>query len=297
MQNSTNTPAHLLLSPSDNAKVLNFMNFNHFGTSTLKDSTAFKKIQYFSKTNPQGLFSNTSEMSLRYQKLTNLYLNDTLPTNSFAYGTLRQHNFSSTMATTNSFNSLLDPASLNKFLDYNVASNIARESTAGYTLSTSPRSKTLTTSSNTIRLADLGSPDAGQNNYSLTKLLSYPSVATMVDSETDTKSVDNPMKQLLKSKWGKKVFIKDGVLPEANLSSSSEIFNEPLLYRYKDLKSSNQQFLTSDRSSRQLNALSPNKTITNFNEKDNNLASTLSQNLETTSGNPHYNFYESSKLR
>ena len=47
----TSTPAHLILSPTDNNKILNFINFNDLGSSTLSNSTAFKKIQFFSKNN------------------------------------------------------------------------------------------------------------------------------------------------------------------------------------------------------------------------------------------------------
>jgi hypothetical protein len=118
----------------------------------------------------------------------------------------------------------------------------------------------------------------------------------MIDSETDSKSVGNSMRQLLSTKQGKRVFVKDGSLSEVDFSSSSEMFNKPLLYRFKDLKSPNQQFLTSDRSSRQLNSLTPNKTIANFNEKDNNLSSNISQGMETALGNTHQNMYGMSNL-
>ena len=50
---TTSTPAHLVLSPTDNSKIINFMKFADLGTNNVKDSAAFKKIQYFSKTNPQ----------------------------------------------------------------------------------------------------------------------------------------------------------------------------------------------------------------------------------------------------
>jgi len=65
------------------------------GASGAKDAAAFKKIQYFSKTNPQQLYSNVSEFNLKYRKISDLYLNDTEPTTTFAYGTLRQHNYTS----------------------------------------------------------------------------------------------------------------------------------------------------------------------------------------------------------
>jgi hypothetical protein len=39
------------LSPSDNSKLISGSSFNNIGLSSIKDSSAFKKIQYHSKTN------------------------------------------------------------------------------------------------------------------------------------------------------------------------------------------------------------------------------------------------------
>jgi len=67
-----------------------------------------------------------------------------------------------------------------------------------------------------------------------------------------------------------------------------------LSYRFKDLKSSNQQLLTSDRNLRLINTLSPNKTILNFSEKGNNLNSLIYQNVSNTLGSDIANVYNSS---
>ena len=55
------------------------MKFADLGTNNVKDSAAFKKIQYFSKANPQQLYGNVSEFNLRYKKLADLYLNESAP--------------------------------------------------------------------------------------------------------------------------------------------------------------------------------------------------------------------------
>ena len=73
---SSSSPSHLILSPNDNNKVLNFMKFSDIGTDNLKDSTTFKKIQTFSKSNPQKLYTNLDEFNLKYKKISDLYLND-----------------------------------------------------------------------------------------------------------------------------------------------------------------------------------------------------------------------------
>jgi len=197
----TSTPAHLLLSPSDNSKVLNFMNFNDIGNSTVKDSTAFKKIQYFSKTNPQSLFTNVSDFNLKYKKLSNLYLNDTLPTNTSSYGTFRQHNYSSMMATTNTFNSLLDASSLNKFMEYNLdyVNNDSAKS-INYNMSTAARENSLTTDSNTLRVLNLTDQKLSQSNHSLAKLVQYPTSTSLLNAESDAKQLNNPFKYALNHK-------------------------------------------------------------------------------------------------
>ena len=191
---STSTPAHLLLAPNDSVKVLSFMNFNDIGSSTLKDSTAFKKIQYFSKTNPQSLFTSTSDFSLKYQKIADLYLNNSLPNKTPSYGTFRQHNYSALLATTNSFNSLLDPRSLNKFLDYNT--DLPQDNTPSpinYDVNTEPRESILKTNSNTSRLQNLTDRNTSRSNRSLNKLLNYPSSTSLINAETDTKRTKNSL--------------------------------------------------------------------------------------------------------
>jgi hypothetical protein len=109
---TTPIPAHLVLSPTENAKITNFMKFADLGTNNVKDSTAFKKIQYFSKTNPQQLYENASEFNLRCKKLSDLYFNDSEPTQTHTYDTLRQYNSALLSSPTSNLNPLPDPKSL-----------------------------------------------------------------------------------------------------------------------------------------------------------------------------------------
>lgn len=177
------------------------MNFNDIGSSTVKDSTAFKKIQYFSKTNPQSLFTNVSDFNLKYKKIANLYLNDTLPNNAASYGTFRQHNYSSVMSTTNTFNSLLDNKSLNKFMEYNLDHKSTKQTNSlHYNMSTSPRDKVLDTSSNTLRLLNLTDEKSLTSNSSLGKLIQYPTSTGFLSAESDSKQLSNPFKYLLNNK-------------------------------------------------------------------------------------------------
>lgn len=294
----TSTPAHLLLSPSDNSKVVNFMNFNDIGSSTVKDSTAFKKIQYFSKTNPQSLFTNVSDFNLKYQKIANLYLNDTLPNNSPSYGTFRQHNYSSMLSTTNSFNSLLDSNSLNKFMEYNLETpNKSKSTTLGYNLGTSSRENVLNTNSNTLRLLNLTDKNSMSANYSLQKLVNYPTTTSLFSAETDSKQLNNSFKYLLNNKWTKKTFVGNNLGDsDSTQTFSAKFFNEDLSYRFKDLKSSNQQLLTSDRNTRLINGLAPSKTLLNFNDKGSNLNSLIYNNVSESLGNTSTSLFNVANL-
>jgi len=74
--NFSSVPAHVVLSPTDNSNLINFMNLDDIVVSTVKDSTAFKKIQFFSKTNPTNLFNIKSDFQNSLNKVNSYYLND-----------------------------------------------------------------------------------------------------------------------------------------------------------------------------------------------------------------------------
>jgi hypothetical protein len=95
------------------------MNFNDFGANTANESSAFKKIQSFSKSNSHRIFNNNSEFYSNYKKISDMYLLDYSSANVSSYGTLRQSKFSSLSSTINLNNSLLDDKSIKKYLDYN----------------------------------------------------------------------------------------------------------------------------------------------------------------------------------
>jgi len=95
------------------------MDFDSAGLPTYKNSNAFKKIQYFSKVNPQLLYKSNEDYSVKYQKLNNLYLTDSSLYGSSDYNTLRQHGFSVNKAYTNNFSTSIDRNSLDKFIGYN----------------------------------------------------------------------------------------------------------------------------------------------------------------------------------
>merc|ERR1712226_102891 len=121
--NQSSVPAHLILSPTDNSNLVNFMNLDNIGTSTIKDSTAFKKIQFFSKTDPTSIFNIQSDFQQSFNKISSLYTNDLTLNTSYSYGMDRQHNYTSLTSTLPLFNTLLDNKSLLKYFGYNYNTN------------------------------------------------------------------------------------------------------------------------------------------------------------------------------
>jgi hypothetical protein len=101
------------------------MNFSQLGANSLKEKAAFKKIQFFSKTNHADLFNSKSDFESSYNKVTALYNNDLSLQSSSSYGTVRQHNVSSLKSSINSSNSLLDTKSFNNYLTYSASAQNA----------------------------------------------------------------------------------------------------------------------------------------------------------------------------
>jgi hypothetical protein len=99
------------------------MNLDNIGISTLKDSTAFKKIQFFSKTNPTSIFNVKSDFQNSFNKLNNLYLNDVDLNNSYTYVIDRQHTYTSLSSSLPNSSTLIDNKSVNKFFEYNLNRN------------------------------------------------------------------------------------------------------------------------------------------------------------------------------
>lgn len=244
---NTNTPSHLILSPNENTNILNFTNLKNVGADTLQSSNAFKKIQSFSKTNQQDLFIPTVNFNSRFTKLVDLYYNDTSLTDSTSYGTFRQHNFLSNMSNKNQTNSYLDNNGVNKYLQYSTPTN---------------NNDFTTNSVNTKNIFNSLSRTDTESEFNLSKL----------NTLTDSKNFNNPLKYALTSKGAK------AHLPTSNSASTSdsthefEIFNTNLnsnvkhlnnsvAYSFEDLKSINQSLLPTERTVRLTDKLNPQKNL------------------------------------
>jgi hypothetical protein len=110
------TPAHLLVLPLDNSKLLNFMRFKTVGASVRRDSEAFKRIRSYSKVYSMNLVHTPSVFTEKYIKLNNLVSTSNDVNTAGSYGLQRQHNLTAMAAANGTSSTFLDRASLDRFL-------------------------------------------------------------------------------------------------------------------------------------------------------------------------------------
>lgn len=201
----TSTPAHVVLSPNDSSNLLNFMNFDNIGLSTVKDSTAFKKIQFFSKTNPTNLFNIKSDFENNFLKINNFYKNDLDLISSSNYAMQRQHNY---ILSSSSF-TFLDSKSSEKFFDYNLNSNSFLNSYDNNLYSLNRFSKFYSdflyedTVNTTFEIFPKFMTKLNMLNFYY--FFNYPTTTSILSSENDSKQFSNNFKYLLNSKLKKKI--------------------------------------------------------------------------------------------
>jgi hypothetical protein len=301
----SNVPAHVILSPNDNSNLLNFMNFDNVGLSTVKDSTAFKKIQFFSKVNPSPLFNLKSDFENNFLKINNFFKNDTELSTSSNYGMLRQHNYLSSSF----FLTFLDEKSSNKFFNYSLGQNTSPFysknilSLSRFNYSNSSSFSTESDINSYFKLMPSFFNKLGLFNFSF--FLNYPNFLSTLSSETDSKHFSNNFKYLLNYKLKRKsIWDLQWSLNNSNYSDMSNLdsfnnfsgfsYNTDNLLKFKDLKSSNAQFLGSERTVRLLTNLNSNSYKSNLLSFSNYVSSFESKT--SLYGQFQNNMYSFSKL-
>ena len=186
------TPAHLLVLPLDNSKLLNFMRFKSIGASVQRESEAFKRTRSYSKVYSLGLVHTPSAFTEKYIKLNN-FVSTTNDVNSAStYGLERQHNLTAHAAVNGVCSTFLDRASLNKFLTYTRQYNVNKYQTQVQTVSPDmwlDSDEGVSTTSSKIVMNNLLTGDLSHNRLvwranllnsnhltNFESLLSYPSV-------------------------------------------------------------------------------------------------------------------------
>jgi len=282
-----------LISPSAKSSSLNLTNFSKLGLSTLKDSSAFKKIQYHSKANPQALFNSSDSFAAQYSKIHKLYSNTNNFNDSYNYGTLRQHGYSSANSVNSSVG--LESNSISKLMSYNFGVR-SDQSELKYANALS-----LPTSANNsfymgAVLGSNGSLDV--LNHRADSSLSNKNVSLT----TDAKYVSNPFKYLLhtnpKSKNGELLTHKPNIGADmVKYNSSSPAINSTNTsssFKFKDMKSGNLSFLSSDKNVRNLDQVSLSKSNINFMSDNNNLSSIISSTINKGASSSELNLYSNS---
>jgi len=269
----------------DKSGSVNLTNYSKVGLSTLKDSSAFKKIQYHSKVNPQSLYGDSSNYSQRYNKLYNLYLNTSNLNDSYNYGTMRQQGYSTLAATPSSYG--LESHSVSKMLDYNYG--VSGDAVSG------KHAKALAVSSNQLNTNNLAntvsySSDSSVVSAESIKHANFESNKSLLNSTTDSKFYPNPVKSYLskpKQASGVRAQVDLSVTSSADLPSGIRAqspavnkTNNSSSYKFRDLKSSDLSFLSSDKNIRDINQVSLGKTNFNLMSENNNLSSLVSSTID-----------------
>jgi hypothetical protein len=271
------------------------MNLDNIGVSTIKDSTAFKKIQFFSKTNPTNLFNVKSDFQNSFKKLNNYYLTDLALNESYTYGMDRQHTHTSLSSTLPNFSTLLDQNSINKFFNYNF--NFSKNNTTN-TLELNrfnyPKNNNSTSNSEFLLGNIHKLLPAKLNNINYTDFytfLAVPNNTSVLGAENDSKQYSNSFKFLLNFKHKKKSLTNYNyilnTLPNNDTFTKSvdptnnfnnHLYNTENTLKFKDYKSSNAQFLGSERTVRLLTNVNSNTFKWNTSYSP-NLPTTLENNL------------------
>jgi hypothetical protein len=116
---ATVNPAHLLLLPLDQKKIINFLNLSEVGENALEESSAFKKLSTVSKSNSGKLFSPNFFNQSQILKVNTLSLSDNNFFKSSNYNITRQHNLLAPLSLSDNHRIGLDNTSFHRFLVYN----------------------------------------------------------------------------------------------------------------------------------------------------------------------------------
>lgn len=123
------------------------IDFSNVGTSVSKDSSAFKKIQKFSKITNNNLTRDVSNNMNSLKKIDNLYLNtNTVANNSYHYGNSNQNAYSSLKTVLPYSTTLLDNKSLHKFFEYSLNQDSTRLGGLGNSKNFGSKNSNLSTS-------------------------------------------------------------------------------------------------------------------------------------------------------
>jgi hypothetical protein len=187
----------------------------------------------------------------------------------------RQHTYTSLSTTLPNFNTKLDNNSIDKFFSYNFNYNFGKNTNSSNLtidrLDYSPTDNKMYESfiSNIFKLTS-NNVFTVKGDLDFSTLLKIPNIISVLGAENDSKQYSNDFKFLLNLKHKKKsiynlsylntnIYSNESLKVNTNLSNFSNLlYNSENTLKFKDYKSSNAQFLGSERTVRLLNNLNSN---------------------------------------
>lgn len=113
-----NTPTHLMLTPLDNANVLNFISFKNLGLNNLEASNAFPKIRKSSTFFKSNLVTSQNEFLAKYKSINSLFVGEYSNSDINNFGLTKQQNLITSNIINHAQSTFIDPISLNQYLQY-----------------------------------------------------------------------------------------------------------------------------------------------------------------------------------
>lgn len=255
------TPAHFLVLPIDNYKLLNFLNFNDLGSSSTHEINAFKKIRMFSKIYTSNLSYIPNNFSFKYKSLSSLFINDSNITDSYLYGLKRQHNFLSSNSLLNNQSTFLNSKSFNKIINFNFKNNTKlKQNSLNYNFKNFfKKSLTLdTNTSNTMVINLFKNTEPASELIFFKNSLIYSNFVSSINDNSDKIKFNYPIYKFFNVKNKTNHFYNynninqlntdsDLILLDSNNSLSNSFFNYNVSYKTINLFSNNQSIPLSNR--------------------------------------------------
>jgi hypothetical protein len=217
----------------DNYKLLNFLNFNDIGSSSIQEMNAFKKIRMFSKIYTSNLTFIPNNYSSKYKALSSLYINDSIFTDSYLYGLKRQHNFLSTNALLNNQSTFLNLKSANKFINFNFKNNYNIDQTLNqqYENNTFKYNNYSNINASSLKINSFFNKFSSNDSSSfLNNSILYPSYLNLINNNSDKFKSIYPIYKLFNTRLKKHSFSFNSNLNELNNYTDLSVFestNEP----------------------------------------------------------------------
>jgi hypothetical protein len=235
-----------------------------------------------------------------------MYLNDSSSNDSLNYGTLRQHNYTSSKSLNNNFATKLDSNNVDRFLNYNYLissedKNITQDLS---NIKLHNRKSTINTLVKTNENLNIFNSYKNIFNF---QFLNHPTKLLLLGSESDAKQYNNILKYSLNNKFAKKNFLgKDYVnafIDKTDVNTNlilnnltSFIQNNNLVYRFKNIKSNNLSYLSNEKNTRLVDNIFLKKLNPNLSPSENTTDSIVKNTLVNSSGNSYLDMYLNSSI-